>query len=163
MLPLQISISIMLLSGMGSLFGTVVLAAGDARTPTTGLTIGCGITVVLSALAIPKYGAAGAAWAGWLGEFFSVLYPLPKFLRVTRPAVMTRLLRMAVSSLTGTAAYYFLTRGAGVADWVSLTIAFATVCLALWLCRELTVEQLSTMLGLVRKSENDQTPNAPQA
>ncbi|MFZ5432555.1 MAG: flippase, partial [Calditrichota bacterium] len=81
-LPFQISISYLFFSGIGSAFGGALLASGDARTPTVGLTIGCAVSIGLSMILIPAYGAVGAACTAWIGEFVAIAYCIPFFLRI---------------------------------------------------------------------------------
>jgi O-antigen/teichoic acid export membrane protein len=150
-IPLQISISMLFFTGAGAMIGTSVLAAGDARTPTIGLTIGCMISLISALVLIPSYGAVGGAWSAWLGEVISTLYPIPKFLRQTRPRVMARLLRIAAASACGPAAYYVLRIIADVSPAVALIAAVVVMALTLGMIGEISPAKLRTVKAMFKR------------
>lgn len=149
--PFQLSVSYLFFTGLSSMCGTALLAAGDARTPTVGLTIGCATSLGLSLLLIPQYGAVGAAWSAWIAEIVSNLYTLPKFLQLARPRVLKRLLAIGASSLGGTLVYYLLTIAAGVWPFVALILAAALIGAGLWVTGEISPKQLRAVAEMVRR------------
>jgi PST family polysaccharide transporter len=154
-LPFQISIAAFFVTGLGSAFGSVVLASGDARTPTIGLTIGTGIAIGLSVLIIPRYGAAGAAAAAGLGELISIGYTIPKFLRLTRPSIIARLSKISAASLAGLTAYFLLRPVAALPPFLSFGIAIVLTGIGLWWAGEVSRDHLSALWQLIRKPAPD--------
>jgi O-antigen/teichoic acid export membrane protein len=154
-LPFQISIGLFWLSGMGSAFGTIVLATGDARTPTVGLTIGTAISVGFSFLLIPRYGAVGAAVAACIGEIISCAYTIPKFLRITRPRIGGRLIKMGAGSLAGVAGFYLLRPFGIVPPGMNLTLAVVLTVAGLYCAREISPQHLLALRQLLRKPATD--------
>ncbi len=149
--PFQITVSYFFLTGMSSAFGVALLAAGDARTPTVGLTIGCAASIGLSFIWIPAYGAIGAAWAAWVAEIIANLYTLPKFLQLARPRVTRRLLGIAISSLAGTVVYYVLTIAAGAVTGLAFAIAALVILIGLWTTREISSARLRVVVEMVKR------------
>jgi polysaccharide transporter, PST family len=149
-LPFQVSISLLIFTGMGSMFGTALLGAGDARTPTVGLTVGTILSVVLCLLLIPTYGATGAAWAAWLGELVAVVYTIPNFLRLTRPRILGRLLRIAAASLCGPIAFYALTAVAIVDPVFALAVTALVILAALAVIGEISPRKLKALFALIK-------------
>lgn len=147
-LPLQILFSHVVLTGFGSMFGTAVLAAGDARTPTVGVTLGCVVSVGLSVVFIPRWGAAGAAAAVWCGEITSISYVTPKFLRVVRPRIAGRLARILAASAAGTAAYFVLVNFGSIAKPAALAVAVIVLTIGMAAIREITMERLRALRAL---------------
>jgi O-antigen/teichoic acid export membrane protein len=150
-LPYQITISLLFVSGAGALIGTTVLASGDARTPAWGLTIGSALSVALSFLVIPRYGATGAAWAAWIGEAIAVVYPLPKFVRVCHPHIWGRLLKIGLGSLVGTAGFYGLRIGFAVPGGWALAAAVGLTGIGLAVMGEISKSRWQAMAALFRK------------
>jgi O-antigen/teichoic acid export membrane protein len=150
-LPFQISMAIFVFAGIGSLFGSVVLACGDARTPTVGLTIGTGIALALSLYTIPRYGAAGAAVAAGAGELLSIAYALPKFLHLTRPAVCARLLKTLAASLLGLSVYLFLRWFTAVPPAVNFALDIAVTLLGLIVVKEISRQGITALWQEIRR------------
>jgi O-antigen/teichoic acid export membrane protein len=146
--PFQITVSYLLFTGMSSVFGVALLASGDARTPTVGLTIGCTLSVALSFLMIPTYGAVGAAWASWIAEMVANLYTLPKFLRLAKASLTMRLWWIGASSLAGTVVYYAAVPF-GIAPVIALISAVLAVAMGLWMAGEISPEKLRAVIELV--------------
>jgi O-antigen/teichoic acid export membrane protein len=157
--PFQISVGALFFSGMASAFGTTLVAAGDARTPTIGLTVGTALSLALCWLLIPRHGAVGAAWAAIVGDVASCLYALPAFLRRWRPAVLGRVLRIASSSLAGLLAFCGLRAASDnwMAKVAAMLAAIVVTAIGLWMSREISRERLESLLNLIRK-----TPTAGQ-
>ena len=150
-LPFQISIAAFFVTGLGSAFGSVVLASGDARTPTIGLTIGTGIAIGLSVLIIPRYGAArGAAAAGDLGNGFDWLYhPEISAAHKTRDhrATIQDQCRLA----DGTCRIFSAATGCCVAAVRFIGIAIVLTGIGLGLAGEISRDHLSGLWQLIRK------------
>jgi len=154
-LPFQIAISHMLLTGMGSLFGSSLVATGDERTPTVGLAIGCAASLAVGGALIGSFGAVGAALASCVGEFVSMGYAIPKFLRVVRPKIAARLVRIGLSSISGCAAFYVLTGFALLPAGYALLAAAVIIAVGLGMAGEISRERLRVLTGLLgRKAEN---------
>jgi O-antigen/teichoic acid export membrane protein len=149
--PFQITVSVLMLTGMGALFGTSVLAAGDARTPTIGLTWGCLAGLGFAALTVSSLGATGAAWATFVGEIVSSSYVIPRFLRLSRPKILGRLVRIAAASLMGTAIYYVLRDLFSVTGVIALMGALIVMLAGLWLAGEITPSRLQALRSLLQK------------
>ncbi len=149
--PFQITVSYLFFTGMSSALGTSLLASGDARTPTVGLTIGCAVSLGLSLLLIPSHGAIGAAWAAWLAEIIANLYTLPKFLQIARPRVMKRLLGIGTSSLVGMLVFYALASAFGENSWLALALAAFTILTGLWVTGEISPKQLRVVKEMIRR------------
>ncbi|MBU1638423.1 oligosaccharide flippase family protein [bacterium] len=98
-LPFQIAVSQFIFTGFGSLFGTVLLAAGDAKPSTIGLTIGTAAGLLAGYLLVPPFGALGGAWAFWIGAVVASAYPIPAFLRFCRPAFLGRIIKISIPCL----------------------------------------------------------------
>jgi len=148
-LPLQIILSHLIFTGMGSLFGTALLAAGDTRTPMIGLTVGCVISLGCSILLIPHYGAVGAAWGTWLGEVISCGYALVKFVTVFRPRIYGRMLRIAAASLASTAAFYMLNIFFSLPGGYGLIISAVVLIAALRVIGEISPDRLRAWRSLI--------------
>jgi O-antigen/teichoic acid export membrane protein len=149
--PFQIGIAVLALSGMGSLFGTSVLAAGDAMTPTVGLTIGCAVSLGVSTLLVPHSGAVGAAIAGTVGETVSVLYPLPKFLKEWQPRVISKLVRISLPSLLCPLTFYLLRAITSVSLVVALLAAVILMLAALWVAQAFSLSEIQSLYALLKK------------
>lgn len=150
-LPFQISVSFLFFTGMSSALGVSLLASGDARTPTVGLTLGCAVSVGVSMMIIPTYGANGAAWSAFIGEIIANVYTLPKFLKLVRPKVLKRLIGISTSSLLGLLLYYGLTMAVGVVPELALTTAILVVLAGLWITGEISQARLRVMKDLVAR------------
>lgn len=148
--PLQILIAQLFFSGAGAMIGTSLLASGDARTPAVGLTIGCLCSVTLGILWIPAHGAVGAAWATLVGEFIAVFYPLPRFRRVLRPAVLPRMLLLALISLLSLAVYFLLNRMLNLQSLFALTAQIIFLFIGLRIIGELSPDRVRSLAGLFR-------------
>ncbi|MBU0509282.1 oligosaccharide flippase family protein [bacterium] len=150
-LPFQIILGHMLLTGMGSTFGGALLASGDARTPTVGLTVGCVFSLLVSALLIPRFGAVGAAVAACVGEVVSVVYAIPKFLRISRPRVAGRLSRIAASSIAGCIAFFGITAVSWMPEAAALGLSSLVILAGLGLSGEIRRDRVRTMIALFKK------------
>lgn len=150
-LPLQISLSHFIITGSGSLYGTALLAAGDQKTPTWGLTIGCAVGVGMSLLLIPAHGAVGAAWSVLIAALVSVLFPLPFFLRRWQPKIGWRLLCIISSSAAGTAGFYLLTSYLSLSDLIALGASAVIILIGLWLSGEISRSKIETLISLFRR------------
>ena len=157
-LPFQITVSVLFLTGMGALFGTSVLATGDARTPTIGLTWGCIVGLGFAAVTVRHYGATGAAWATFVGELVSNAYVIPRFLKLSHPKILGRLLRIAASSVSGTAGYYVLKYAPPVPAAISLALELVIIAAGLWIAGEITPSRLRAMRSLLQKPAEPASP-----
>lgn len=157
-LPFQVSVSVLLLTGMGALVGTSVLATGDARTPTIGLTWGCVIGLTLAALTVSRYGAIAAAWSAFLGELVSTAYPIPKLMKLARPRIMGRLAGIAAASVSGTVAYYVLHYAFSVSGVFSLIAAFVVMIAELRISGEISPSRLQALRLLLQKPASPAAP-----
>ena len=153
-LPLQITVAHLFFSATGGLIGTSLLVSGDARTPAIGLTAGCVFSLLLSVLLIPAWGAVGAACSTLLGELVAVFYPLPRFLKILRPAVLPRVLRIAAVSLTGLALFCLLLRVPSFSGIAALFIELVVILIGLRLVGEFSPERLQTALALFRRESS---------
>ena len=150
-LPLQITVAHFFFSGTGALIGTSLLVNGDARTPAVGLTVGCACSLLLSVLLIPSWGAVGAACATLFGELVAVFYPLPRFLKILRPAVLPRVFRIAAVSLLGLALFYLSLRTLAMPELAALTVELTVILIGLRLTGEISPERLQTVRALFRR------------
>lgn len=150
-LPFQITISHMLLTGMGSLFGNTLVATGDERTPTVGLAIGCAVSLGTGYALIMPLGAVGAAVAACVGEIVSMMYAIPKFLRVARPRVTARLIRIGAVSTLGCAAFYALIGWTSLSSGAALLASALVIALGLWMAGEISRERLQVLTGFFRR------------
>lgn len=158
-LPFQISVSLLWFAGFGSALGTAILTTGDARTPTIGLTIGSLTGAALCVWLIPEYGASGAAWAAWIGEFIAIGYTIPKFLRVARPKVSGRIARIGGCAFLGTASYYLITRALDIPLGIGLAISMVITVGLLWIVREISYDRLRTVAAMIRPGMADSGAN----
>ncbi|MBU1937010.1 oligosaccharide flippase family protein [bacterium] len=154
-LPFQIGLSHFVLTGAGSLYGTALLAAGDQRTPAWGLTIGCAAGVGVSFLLIPHYGATGGAWAAFTAAIISAAFPAPFFFRRWRLVVGWRILRIILSSLAGTAAFYALTYRETISEIGALAVSVVVIVAGLWLSGEISKTKLDSLLSTFKKSTQE--------
>ena len=152
--PLQITVAHFFFSGTGALIGTSLLVNGDARTPALGLTVGCAGSLLLSVLLIPSWGAVGAACATLFGELIAVFYPLPRFLKILRPKVVPRVLRIAAVSLLGLALFYLSLRTLAMPELAALAIELIVILIGLRLAGEISPERLQTALALFRRGSS---------
>jgi O-antigen/teichoic acid export membrane protein len=150
-LPLQITLSHLFFSGTGALIGTSLLVNGDARTPAVGLTVGCACSLALSFALIPSHGAVGAACGTLFGELVAVFYPLPRFLRILRPQVLPRVIRIAAVSLAGLALFYVLIRVAAMPGLAALAVQLVASLIGLWITGEISGDRLRTVRDLFRR------------
>jgi len=150
-LPLQIVLAHLFFSGAGSLIGTSLLVNGDARTPAVGLTVGCVCSLLLSVVLIPSQGAVGAACGTLFGEIVAVSYPLPRFLRILRPRVLPRVLRIAFVSLAGLAIFYALMRAIALPGLAILAIQIFVTVTGFWMIGEISPDRLRTVRDLFRR------------
>lgn len=150
--PLQIGLSLLLFTGFASAFGSALLAAGDARTPTVGLTIGTALSITLGLLLVERWGAAGAAWAAWTGELVAVLYTVPPFRRRFQPRIAPRILRIGAAGLSAPAVFFLLTGFFNVTAAAALAAGAAALTAMLMVVRELTRERIETVRSLIRDS-----------
>ncbi|MDD5088924.1 MAG: flippase [bacterium] len=150
-LPFQIAISHMLLTGMGSLFGNTLVATGDERTPTVGLALGCAVSLAAGFALIAPLGATGAALASCGGEFVSMGYCIPKFLRVARPRIAARMIRIGAFSIAGCAMFYAITGWTSLSSGAALVAATLVIAGGLWTSGEISRERLQILPGLFRR------------
>jgi O-antigen/teichoic acid export membrane protein len=69
-------------------FGNTLLALGDERRASLGLTLGAALNVALNFLLIPRFGPTGAACATLATEMFILVYMYRRCLRVLGPVVV---------------------------------------------------------------------------
>jgi len=152
-LPFQIAVSQFLFTGFGALFGTSLLAAGNAKPSTIGLTIGTATGLIAGLFLVPKYGAVGGAWAFWISAVVATAYPIPAFLRYCRPVFMDRIIRISIPCILALIVNYFVTYmlkdfvlGAAI---VSLFLMF----LGLVAVGELSIASIRKLIQVI-KNEN---------
>ncbi len=145
-LPLQILLSHVFITGVGSICGSALFALGFQRAYTVSLTVACVVAIGSGWLLIPPYGAVGAAWSAWLAEMVSLAILLPAFLRQLRPRVVPRLLRIGLSSAAGPGLFYLLRPL--LPDLLSFTAALLAILLGLWLTGEISRERLQALRSL---------------
>jgi O-antigen/teichoic acid export membrane protein len=148
--PVQIVLSDFFISGAGSLIGTTVFAAGNARTFTVGLTLGTIISIVSAILFVPKYGATGAAIGFFVGSQIATFYSLPAFLQLCRPDIMDRTVRVAVPCLIALIAHFLLTKLGNVDTQLSALVATGLIIAGLSATGELSRQRMDALTGMFR-------------
>jgi O-antigen/teichoic acid export membrane protein len=150
-LPAQISLSHLFLTGMGSIFGTALFALGYQKTYTWSLTVGCVICLSLGAFLIPRYGANGAAWATVAAECTAVLVTIPPLLKHARPKILQKITRIGLAALTCIPVYYALVRGFDFAPLVGFAAGIIVVAGGLWASGEISPQKLTMVVDMLKK------------
>jgi O-antigen/teichoic acid export membrane protein len=151
-LPLQILLGHLFVSGASSIFATAVFSMGYQKSYTWSLTIACAVNLVAAAVLIPRYGAVGGAISVALAELIAPLLNLPVFLKVAKVTVWGRVAKIGFISLAGLITYFGMTRLLVVNALAAYGAEVLVLAVLLWVTGEISAERLRGIVDLVRRN-----------
>ncbi|MFH1010839.1 MAG: flippase [bacterium] len=149
--PLRILTGYLILTGVGSIFGTVLFAMGHQREYSLSITVGSLANVLLGFSLIPSYGAIGAAVSSAIAEILVLCVSFVYFRRYLRPVFLMSVLHVLAAASAMVVAYSFAPLDGSWAFAGKLLISIVAALAVLWLTGELTRSKTEILRQLIRR------------
>ncbi|MBM3324753.1 MAG: flippase, partial [Calditrichaeota bacterium] len=149
--PLRILTGYLILTGVGSIFGTVLFAMGRQREYSISITVGSLANLLLGLFMIPFYGAVGAAVSSAIAEILVLCASFVYFRRYLRPIFLMSVLHVLAAAAVMAMVYSLAPFGGSWAFVGKLLFSLVAAVAVLWLTGELGPPKTEILRQLIRR------------